>query len=256
MTIGIGFVIGCFTSILLWKIDRTYLFFIVNKLLKKLFKKDLILEIFYFIVIIVSIIALYNIKGNEMYNFITAFLVIDVSNNEKKNLKLQDKIHFYDSISTISRSLLCGFIAPLFFIMTFGNSFAIAYLIINKLHSIDRYVMIKILFNLFSFVPSIITQFLLYLVYLIRNKRMHIDFKGEYLVNCVKRPLLNLDIMGAYIESVNFYYHFDDKDIHYIKSYGEYTNKIDEICVKDYLSISYGICILSFILFYFTIKSM
>jgi len=216
----------------------------------------LVLEIFYFTSIIVLIALLYHIKTNEIYNFITAFLVIDVSNTEEKSLKLQDKIHFYDSISTISRSLLCGFIAPLLFIITLGNSFAIAYLIIYKLYSIDKYLIIKILFSIFSLLPSIITQLLLYVVYLIRNKRLHIDFKGEYIVNCVKRPLLNLDIMGAYIESVNFYYHFDDKNIHYIKSYGEYTNKIDEICIKDYLNISYGICILCFILFYLTIKIM
>ena len=34
--------------------------------------------------------------------------------------------------------------------------------------------------------------------------------------------------------------------MHYLKSYGEYNNKIDDVCIKDYLSLSYSICFILF----------
>lgn len=140
------------------------------------------------------------------------------------------------------------------FILTLGNNFAIAYMLIYNLNFIDYFNILKVVFTVLSIIPSLFTQLFLYIVYVTRNKKINVDFKGDYLLNSITRPLLNIDIMGAYIESVNFYYYFNEKDMHYIKSYGEYTNKIDNICIKDYLSISYGICLLTFVMFYVLVR--
>lgn len=254
MQLGIGYIVGCLFSILLWKFDRMVLLERIDRLLRKFIKQDVIIQFFYIVTGLIIVIWLKNVNRSEWYNLITAFIVIDVSNTERKNLNIKEKARFYDSISLISRSILCGFIAPLFFIITLGNSFALAYTLFYNLSYLYSYNIIKAIFNVLSIVPAFITQALLYIVYLIRNKRIHIDFKGDFLINCFIRPLLNIDILGAYIESVNFYYHFNDEDMHYLKSYGEYSNKIDEICIKDYLSIGYGICIICFIIFFFIIR--
>lgn len=251
---GVGYVIGCLASIIFWKFDRTTLFIRINNTVKKVVKDNLLLQILYLTLIILIVIVLNRDKQSEFYNFITAFLVIDVSNTERKNLNLREKTHFYDSISIISRSVLCGFISPLLLIIVLGNNYAISYMLLYNLNYVDNFNMIRVLFTVLTIIPSLITQAFLYFIYLIRNRRVRIDFKGDYLINCITRPLLNVDILGAYIESVNFYYYFNDKNMHYLKSYGEYTNKIDEICVKDYLSIAYGICLLTFVIFFFMIR--
>lgn len=254
MRLGIGYVVGCLVSVLLWRIDRISVFHVVHKYIKSRLKKPLFLQTFYLIFTIVVFVCLYYINQNEVYNFITAFLIIDISSTKRKNVSIREKAHFYNSISLITRSLLCGFIAPLFFIILGGNSFAIAYMLIQSVYFTEGYVLFKIVFNIFTFVPALLTQLILFIIYSMRNRKVVIDFKGDYLINCFIRPLLNIDIMAAYIESVNFYYHFNDKNMHYIKSYGEYSNKIDELCIKDYLSLSYGICVLWFIIFFLLIR--
>ncbi len=62
-------------------------------------------------------------------------------------------------------------------------------------------------------------------------------------------PLLNVNILAAYIESVNFYFYYHENNMHYLKSYGDYNNKIDDVCIKDYISISYSICFIVFTMF-------
>jgi hypothetical protein len=251
---GIGYVFGCLFSILLWKLDRLKIASITNKLMIRFIKNSLFRQLFYLLIVIIIIIALKWTSNSEIYNFITAFLVIDISNTERKNLKFKDKTHFYDSISLISRSLLGGFIAPLIFAIVLGNNYAIGYMIIYNLSYVEYYRIVRWVFNILSIIPALIVQLFLYIIYIIRNRRYTIDFKGDYLVNCIRRPLLNLDILGAYIESVNFYYYFNEKNMHYIKSYGEYTNKIDDMCIKDYLSLSYGICLFVFIIFFILLR--
>jgi hypothetical protein len=251
---GVGYVVGCFISILLWKLDRTKIIYIINNFLKKIIKFKVLIQIFYLVVVLILVSILGSLHNNELYNFITAFIIIDVSNTERKNLNLKEKAHFYDSMSIISRSLLCGFIAPLFIILLLGNNFAIAYMIIYNLYCVDNYPAIKFIFIILSLIPAFFTHLLLYVIYLVRNKKTAINFKGDYLANCFTRPLLNLDIFGAYIESVNFYYHFNEEDMYYIKSYGEYSNKIDEVCIKDYLSVSYGICMVIFLIFFLALR--
>ena len=251
---GVGYIIGCFLSILLWKVDRLKLIIGVDSFIRKGEKDSKNIELIYLLAMLIISIILYFIRYNEMANAITAFLVIDISNTERKNLNIKDKSHFYDSISLISRALVSGFIAPLFYILVLGNGFAIAYALTYHLANIDKYRIIKFTFNILTIIPAAIAQLLLYIVYLIKNKRFTVDFKGDYLINCIRRPLLNIDIFGAYIESVNFYYYFSDDDVHYVKSYGEYTNKIDIVCVKDYLSISYAIAMVCFISFFIFIR--
>jgi hypothetical protein len=252
---GIGYVLGCLASLLLWKVDRQDLFYKLNIRIVKIIKSRIILEIFYIALIVIICFLLQQIRLREIYNFFTAFLVIDISNTEKKNLKHREKVRFYDSISIISRSVVCGFIAPLVFIAFLGNTFGIAYILIYNISIADYDLQLfRLLFILLTIIPAVVAELLLYIVYLCRNKRYVVDFKGDYLINLFVRPLLNVDILGAYIESVNFYYLYSSKNTDYIKSYGEYSKKIDEVCIKDYLSIGYGICLVAFILFFLIIK--
>lgn len=252
---GIGYVVGCLASIVLWKIDRQNLFYRLNRLFYKTINNKLLLQIVYIIIILFICFLIYNIKPEELNNFITAFLVIDISNTEKKNLKQREKVKFYDSISIISRAVVCGFIAPLLFIMALGNIYGIAYMFIYNISFLEEELEIfRYLFIILTIIPAIAAEIFMYIVYLCRNKKSAIDFKGDYLINTFMRPLLNVDILGAYIESVNFYYMYSSKNTDYLKSYGEYSRKIDEVCVKDYLGIGYGICLIFFTIFYIIIR--
>lgn len=252
---GIGYVLGCLFSIVLWKIDRQNLFYKINSIFCKAVKSKLVLQLIYILIIFVVVFLLNEINLSEINNFLTAFLVIDISNTENKNLRQREKVRFYDSISIISRALVCGFIAPLLLIIFLGNLYAVTYMLIYNISLADEALyMFRFTFVVLTIIPSMIAEMFLYVVYLCRNRKSHIDFKGDYFINTFLRPLLNVDILGAYVESVNFYYLYNSKDTDYLKSYGEYTKKIDEICIKDYLSIVYGICLILFIIFFIALK--
>ncbi|MBM7869393.1 hypothetical protein JOC70_000862 [Clostridium pascui] len=247
---GVGYVLGCFFSILLWKIDRQMIYRRINNTLKKVAKNPVIPVFFYYLCAVLLCIWLSDINNKEIFNGITAFLVTDISNSERKSLKKREKVHFYDSISIISRSTACGFIAPFLYIMLFGNSFAIIYTLTYNLRIISDLNLITLCFNISTFIPAFIAQGFLYIIYVTRNKKFSLDFKGDYFINSYINPMLNIDILAAYVESVNFYHYFSKKNTSYLKSYGEYKNKIDQICIKDYISISYGICMIWFIIFF------
>lgn len=251
---GIGYILGCLASLFAWKLDRQYLFRIFIRSITRMIKNKLLLHIFFILFVLVVCFLLNLLEIKELNNFITAFLVIDISNTENKNLAQREKVRFYDSISLISRALVCGFIAPLIFIILFGNIYGVAYMLIYNI-SLEEFELevFRILFTVLTIAPAIVTEAVLYFVYLCRNRKYIIDFKGDYFINLFIRPLLNVDILGAYIESVNFYYLYSTKNTDYLKSYGEYTKKIDELCVKDYLSIGYGICMLAFIIFFIAV---
>lgn len=251
MEVGIGYVIGCLLSILLWRLDRQGLFNFVNLKLKKKIKNIYVVQSFYFCAIIAIYIGLTFIKSNQIYNAITAFIVIDISNTERKNLNHTERKHFYDTISTISRALVCGFIAPLFYITILGNGVAIMVTLFYNLSLDGDFKVIGTFASILSIIPSIIAEIFLYSIYIFRNKNYKINFKGDYISNIWKIPLLNVDVLAAYIESVNFYYYYNGNNMHYLKSYGDYTNKIDDVCIKDYLSISYSICFIVFTVFVF-----
>lgn len=252
---GIGYVLGCLVSIIAWKLDRQYLFYLLNRTINKFIKNKVMLHIFYGLIFILICFVFNQLKIKELSNFITAFLVIDISNTEKKNLRQREKVRFYDSISVISRAIVCGFIAPLMFVLFLGNTYGIAYMLIYNISLVAYELeLFKIVFVTSTVIPAMIAEAFLYFVYFCRNKKSQIDFKGDYFINLFIRPLLNVDILGAYVESVNFYYLYSTKKTDYLKSYGEYSKKIDEVCIKDYLSIGYGICLITFIMFYMALK--
>ncbi|WP_139904208.1 hypothetical protein [Clostridium thermarum] len=251
---GLGYIIGCMLSIILWKVNKRRFIETIDDKIRRFVRNVTIAEILYVFIISVIIVLLSDYRKNELINAITAFIVIDISNTERKNLNIKDRTHFYDSISTISKALVGGFIAPLFYILFLGNGYGIAYMLLYNICYVNSYIFLKFLFILLTIIPSMLAQLLLYFVYLVRNRKLSIDFKGDYLINCFTRPLLNIDILGAYIEAVNFYYYFHHNDVHYVKSYGEYSNKIDSVCVKDYLSITYGIAMTYFIVFFILLK--
>lgn len=209
------------------------------------------MQIFWLIIIFILCFCIYIIKNIEIANFITAFLVIDISNTERENLAAKEKVYFYNSISTISRALVCGFTAPFFYIAVLGNIFAIVYMFVCNLYFTDKdYDFFKFVFIIFTIIPSLIIELILYIIFIIKNNNRKPDFKGDFIANSLIRPLLNVDIMAAYIESINFYFHYNINNMEYLKSYGDYSKKIDEICIKDYLGIAYTVSIFIFCLFF------
>ena len=249
MEVGVGYVIGCLISILLWRLDRQRLVKAVNTRLKSKIRNIYVMQFIYFCALALIYIGLIFIENNEVYNAITALIVIDVSNTERKNLNNTDRKHFYDTISTISRALVCGFIAPLFYIVILGNQAAIVFALLYNLSFDEEFSIIGVLLCLATIIPSLVAEVFLYVIYIFRNKKLNIQFKGDYISNLWKTPHLNVDILAAYIESVNFYFHYNNNNMHYLKSYGDYTGKIDDGCIKDYLSISYSICFILFTIF-------
>ncbi|WP_367666911.1 hypothetical protein, partial [Clostridium sp.] len=71
-----------------------------------------------YLAFIVALYFLFNLitYKSEIINALVAFIILDISNSERRNLNLKDKIKFYESLSIMTKSLLCGFIAPLMFI--------------------------------------------------------------------------------------------------------------------------------------------
>lgn len=213
------------------------------------------MQIIWILIIFLICFCIYIIKSKELANFITAFIITDISNTERENLVAKDKVYFYNSISTISKALICGFTAPFFYIAVFGNIFAIVYMFACNLYFTDEnYGFYKMIYTVLTIIPSLIIELLLYIIFIVKNKSRKPDFKGDFAVNSLIRPLLNVDILAAYIESTNFYYHYNHNNMEYLKSYGDYNKKIDEICIKDYLGIAYTVCILVFCIFFISEK--
>lgn len=246
---GIGYIVGCLISILLWKLDRQGLVSFLNKKIRKKIKNPYVIQLLYICAVIAIYMGLFIVKNNDIYNAITAFVVLDISNTERKNINNTERKHFYDTISTISRALVCGFIAPLFYIVILGNAAAIVFTLLYNISFDEELNIIAIFVAIANIIPSLITEGFLYIIYVLRNKKLKIKFKGDYIRNLLRMPMLNVDILAAYIESVNFYCHYNGKNMHYLKSYGDYNNKIDDVCIKNYLSISYSICFIIFAAF-------
>ena len=246
---GIGYIIGCLFSILLWRLDRQRIFDFINVKLKNKIKNIYVVQFSYIFLIFIICLGLIFIKNNQVYNAITAFMVIDISNTERKNLKSNEKKHFYDTISTISRALICGFITPLFLIIMFGNGLAIVFAILYNLSADEDLFILGFIVSIANIIPSMMAEVFLYIIYVFRNRKLKVKFKGDYTSNLFIVPLLNVDILAAFIESVNFYSYHKGNNMHYLKCYGDYNNKIDNVCIKDYLSISYSICFIVFIVF-------
>jgi len=145
--------------------------------------------------------------------------------------------------------LICGFLAPLIYILIIGNGGGVIYTLIYYISDDESLKFINGILNVLNIIPTLIGGMFLYIVYIIRNKTFKINFKGDFLKNLFTNPLLNIYIFAAYIESVNFYY-IEDKGVHYLKSYGVYQGKIDDLCVKDFLTVIYGVCFIFFVVFW------
>ncbi|MBD8046455.1 MAG: hypothetical protein KID00_10685 [Clostridium argentinense] len=249
---AVGYIFGCLTSIILWGFDREKIFYKFNEFVYKKVKSRFFIQVLYVIFIGILAYIFYLMKYREFYNALTAFIVIEISNTEKKALipENPDKRYFYDSMSIISSSLVYGFIGPLFYISAFNNGIAIAFTLIHYISYSSDLKAFSIAERYLTIIPAVIVCIILYIIYIPRNKTMKIDFKGDFLNNMIKRPMLNVYILAAYIEGVNFYYHVNENNVHYLKSYGIYSKKIDDNSVKDYLSITYSICIVTFVIFW------
>jgi len=239
-------------SILLWRFNRQIFFRNIDLKLRGIIRDTNLLQSLYLIFgILICLIVELNFKG-QIYNGITAFLVLDISNSERENLSLKEKADFYNTISKITRAIVCGFTAPLFYIVLLGNYAAILYMIIYNLSfNKDNKIVIKV-WKILTIIPSMLMQGFLYFIYIIRHKDFKVDFKGDYLSNIFSKPLLNVNILAAYIESVNFYYYFEGKNKKdYIKSYGRYKKDIEYVHIKDYIGVAYTVCMINFIGFFY-----
>jgi hypothetical protein len=210
-----------------------------------------VLQVLYLILIIALGLMISLISNNELVNAIVAFFVIEISNSERKTVVKRgtEKKEFYNTLSLISKSLVCGFLAPLIYILIIGNGGGVIYTLIYYVSDGEELKFIHSILNGLNIIPTIIGEVFLYIIYVIRNKTFKINFKGDFFINLFTNPLLNIYILAAYIESVNFYY-IQDKGVHYLKSYGVYQGKIDDLCVKDFLTVIYGICFVTYIIFW------
>ncbi|MEW8992984.1 MAG: hypothetical protein AB2376_00855 [Clostridium sp.] len=210
-----------------------------------------VLQWVYFILIIILGVIISTISNSEIVNAIVAFFVIEISNSERKTVikKSTEKKEFYNTLSLISKSLICGFLAPLIYILIIGNTGGVIYTLIYYTSDDEGLKFINSILNMLNIIPTLIGGMFLYIVYVIRNKTFKINFKGDFFINIFTNPLLNIYILAAYIESVNFYY-IQDKGVHYLKSYGVYQGKIDDLCVKDFLTVIYGVCFIYYVIFW------
>lgn len=234
-----------------WKFDRHNLFTRINFKVNVIVKNKKLLQVIYLIFIVVLGMIINIISKNELIDAIVAFFVIEISNSERKTVikKSTEKKEFYNTLSLISKSLICGFLAPLTYILIIGNGGGVMYTLIYYISDDEDFKFINAILNMLNIIPTLIGGMFLYIIYIIRNKTFKINFKGDFLGNLVTNPLLNIYILSAYIESVNFYY-IQDKGVHYLKSYGVYQGKIDDLCVKDFLTIIYGLCFILYIIFW------
>lgn len=252
---NIGFMIGCFISIIFWGIDRekalnnilqkvngrgTYKFM---KVVHAIFIGCMVGLTFY----VERYVILENKLLKELLGAIIGIIVIDISNADKKSIKSEgDKKYFCDTISLVSRGITCGFIGPIIYVNTFGMYFALLYSMIYHYVLVHKVGLINRLKNLLDIIPSMLAIICLYFVYIFRYKNVYLSFKGDFLKNIFLNPLLNVDILGAYVQGVGFY-SYQQEATAFIKAYGKFQRKIDRECVVNYISLAYIICLLVFV---------
>lgn len=243
---GVGYTLGCLASILLWNVERQAFFRKLDGFIKSFFQSKTMAYVFYVLgILILSFMAII-FWDNEIANFITSFLVIDISLSERENIEAED-MRFNATIGKLCRSLVCGMTAPLFYVLLFGNVGGIVYFALyNICYAGDYHVFDKVL-SLLTVIPGFLVQLIFYFVYIFKSKKLAIDFKGDYLINIVKRPLLNLEITAANIGSISFYYHFQEKEQSYVKLYGNEKNQITGNIIVGYLSTLYIAAIFIFL---------
>lgn len=249
---GVGYLFGCLLSIVLWRFDRHAMFERFHEIIANKLEKKVYCNIFYlfFIAIVCFIVEL--VWHREFRNLLVTLLVIEISDTEAKgnSNRIGDKRQFYNKLSCIARGLVCGFIAPIFYIVILGNFGGVIYTLIYYIGFHSELFIFRFLNNLLNIIPSLITILILYTIYVPRNKTLRISFKGDFTGNVIRDPLINVYIISAYIEGVNFYYDVERKNVHYLKSYGIFSNKIDYMSIKDFSSLVYSICFVIFVTFW------
>lgn len=243
---GIGYVLGCLISILLKKIDKYKIMENIYLKTKKITKTNVLFIIITALFLAVLKYIFWLIPDEEVKNFITFFICIDISNTEFINLKKSGKKNFYNSVSTITKALVGGFIGPIFYTLLFGNYFAVIYYVLFLVNDILDKKLSNFIIRILNIIPAFLAGILFYLIYAIKNKTFLIDFKGDFIFNSIFNPLLNLNIIAANLESVNFYY---IKNQWEIKSYVNGRHNLDSICIREFLNYTYFICLIIFIIF-------
>lgn len=245
-----GYSFGCLLSILMWNFDREKN---IEKLLKYIKKGENVSWIDYFLfsvlfVTLFSILELFFSK--EVYNFLTIFLVINFSSTEKKNVNICRGKVLDEGIFNISSATVCGFIAPLFYIMLFHNIIGVIYVILIMGNSNFENKYLNNLVKTLNVIPTIIAQVLLSICNIGKIKEIKGVFNKQYMKNILINPLLNLDILASHFYNFNFYYYTKINGNTYIKSYGANKGKkINEEAIKDYQKCAYTCCFIFFVVF-------
>lgn len=250
----VGYLFGGTLSLLLYKFDRKHVALTVKSLMESKFKNRKAIDGIYFLLTIIVAVAVHLIPESEAINGMVIFYVLEISGAErgirdKLSKNISERKIFYNKLFLLGKSLVGSFITPLMIIIFLGNAPAIAYGMIYFFVNELDYRWSKKIGNILFIIPSLIGDGLLYLVYICRNRTFKISFKGEFFQNLLYMPLLNIYILGAYIETVNFYYIENYEVVHYLRSYGGYQGKIDEVATKDLVTIIYGVAGAAFILF-------
>lgn len=255
---------GCLLSVFLWNIDRGKIFKKIDSGISNLTGSKAFTE-FIWIMLITLICVLFfflekitegDTVAKEIISFIVFFMFIDISNADSKNIKnKEDKKLFYNTVALISISVLCGFVGVLFYTLVIGNFAAVFFGVVCNISKISKeYRVIDYICCIIMIIPAAILNIFMYLIYVCRNKTFKINFNGDFLSNFFRNPLLNINIFAAYIESINFYYYCDNNGVSHLKSYGKYKSKIDKLCIKDYLSIGYFMCLIFFMIFFILLR--
>lgn len=251
----VGYLIGGTLSLLLYKIDRKSVTARIKFILKTNVKNEKYVNIILLLLITSVAIMVYLAPQSEEINAIISFVVLELMGREvevkekKSRRNPSERKIFYDTLFKLGRALIGTFITPLIIILLFGNVVAIVYGMVYFFFDEINYGLGAKIINIIFIIPSLIGDGLLYLVYICRNGTFKISFKREFFHNLVYMPLLNIYILGAYIETVNFYYIENCEAVHYLRSYGDYQGKIDEIAIRDLVTIIYGVAAVLFILF-------
>lgn len=254
----IGYLVGVLASIACYKLHRRKLW---NKLHKKLCSKVInknIIELIYLVFTFLLIFTLVLLKDNNYIDGVVTFLIIDIffDKNSVNGKKALEKRRHYNNITAISNKFVEGFIGPLLYIFFFGNPGGVFYFLISLASEKNIFTFGKVILNILNILPSLIGCVVFYIVYTIRNGTFKISLKGDFLKNLFKEPMLNLYIFAAYMELVNFYYYEEVNGVHYMKSYGSYLGKIDDISIDDYESIVYGAGFLIFVVFFIAVSRL
>jgi len=256
--VRVGYLLGGVTSLVLFRVNRREVISLIKWWLESNIKSKSILQGAYIGIILLVTLLICIAPESEIVNALVAFGVLEIAGTSRGiNCKNSDaRKFFYNTLVIIGKSFIGSFIAPLIILVTFGNAACVAYGLLYYLSDELDFPVGEKLLNILYIVPSIIGGGLLYIVYIFRNKTVKIDFKGEFFQNLMYMPLLNIYILGAYIESVNFYYIENKKVVHYLRSYGGYQGKIDDIAIKDLVTIIYGVAGVAFIIFLTLINLM